>query len=65
MFPNPYFRKLCDTIISKQAISYDQLFFLVDMLADYMFEHDSDCYDYFSRPRPPLLERSNYMEGGE
>lgn len=58
MFSKPYVRKLSDTIISNQPLSYDQLFFLVDVVADYMFEYDYDCYDDFYRAKLSLMEKA-------
>ena len=60
MFPKPYVRKLCDTIISNQALSNQQLYFLVGIVADYMYEYDFDCYDDFCRAKLSLLERCSY-----
>ena len=65
MFPRPYVRKLCDTIISDQSLSYDQLYFLADIAADYMYLYDLDCYDDFCRAKLSLLERCANTEGGE
>ena len=65
MFLKSFVRKLCDTIISDKPLTYGQLFFLVDIVADYMHDYDHDCYDYFSRAKLSLLRRSNYTEGGE
>lgn len=60
MFSKPYVLKLCDTIISNQALSNEQLYFLVDIVADYMYEYDRDCYDDFCRASISLLNRINY-----
>ena len=65
MFLSSYVRQLCDTIISDQPLSYDQLFFLVDIVAEYSYEYEPDFYDDFDRARLSLLRRSNYTEGGE
>ena len=65
MFNFSYVRKLCDTIISDLPLTYDQMYFLVDIVADYSYEYEPDCYDDFARARLSLLRRSNYKEGGE
>ena len=65
MFLQPYVQKLFDTIISNQPLSYGQLFLLVDFVADYIHDYGFDCDDDFYRIKFSLLERSDYMEGGE
>lgn len=60
MFPKPYVRKLCDTIISNQALSNGQLYFLVDIVANYLYESDHECYDDFCRAKLSLLDRISY-----
>lgn len=60
MFYKPYVCKLSDTIINHQPLSDDQLFFLVDIVADYMNEHDPDCYYYFERAKLSILKKISY-----
>lgn len=65
MFPSSYVRKLCDTIISDLPLTYDQMYFLVNIVAEYSHEYEPDYYDDFARVRLSLLRRFNYTEGGE
>lgn len=56
MFYKPFVRKLSDTIISGKPLSNDQLFFLVDIVADYMYRYDYDCYDEICRAQLFLMQ---------
>lgn len=62
MFSKFYVRKLSDTIISGNPLSFEQLFFLVDIVADYMYEYDSECYDDINRAKLSLLEKISYLD---
>lgn len=65
MFSKFYVRKLSDTIISNNPLSYEQLFFLVDIVADYMYEYDNECYDDINRAKLSLLEKISYLDQKE
>lgn len=60
MFYKPFVRKLSDTIISGKPLSNDQLFFLVDIVADYMYRYDYDCYDEICRAQLFLMQEVFY-----
>lgn len=61
MFSKPYVRQLCDNIINHQPLSSDQLFYLVDIVSDYLYdnekEYDFECHDDFHRAKLSLIER--------
>lgn len=56
MLSQPYVRQLCDTIMSHQPLSSDQLFFLLDIVSAYMYEHDFDFFDDIYRAQLFLME---------
>lgn len=62
MFSKPYVRELCDTIINRQPLSHDQLFFLVDIVADYMLEYDPENYPDFSKAKFSLKKEASDLD---
>lgn len=63
MFDNSYksyVRKLSDTIISHQPLSPGQLYFLVNIAAEHVAEHDDECYDDLNRAKLSLLGKVSY-----
>lgn len=61
MFSKPFVRDLCHTIINHQPLSSYQLFYLVDIVSDYLYdnekEYDFECHDDFHRAKLSLIER--------
>ena len=68
MFSKTYVRRLADTIISDQPLSYGQLLFLLDIAGDYMYQRDEDCCNDLYRAQLFLFDKvdiTDELEGGE
>lgn len=58
MFDKFYVCKLADSIISDQPLSCDQLYFLVDIAADYIYEHYPDCFFDINCAKLSLMDKA-------